>query len=73
MIKILKAEDLNELKELGYKIVLFHGGIRTQPVYPKWINPNTYWNCEISDKIVNAELYKYVPKTDRSNIKLIRY
>lgn len=73
-MKILKAEDLNELKELGYKVNLYHDG-SNKPFIPKWINPHTFWNCFINDisKRVDAQLFRYVSKTDKFNVKLIRH
>lgn len=71
-MKILNVEDLKELKEMGYQINLeFKFGIRRM----KWVNPKTLWNCQIFDgsKKVLAQLYAYISKTDKSNVKLIRY
>jgi hypothetical protein len=72
-MKILRAEDLNELKELGYQINLIsESGILRNPIF---INPYTFWICQIYDgsKKVAASLYKYVPRTERKGIKRIRY
>lgn len=73
MMKILNAEDLSELKKMGYTVRLI--GQNKALINPVFINPNTFWSCAILDtaKLVYASLYKYIPKNDRSNVSLIRY
>lgn len=76
MLKILKTEDLEELKSMGYEINLFHDGKFHNPFKnPNWINPHLFWNCRVFDvsKKVEARVYKYVSNRDGSNVKLIRY
>lgn len=70
-VKLLKAEDLNELTELGYQVSIM-GEERTLD-NPIWINPYTLWDCVIIGKKVEARLYKYIAKNDRSNVKLTKF